>query len=71
MMEERKFILGFSFVFLIIASVLFYFYVNSGENYKMAVIFWASLTILFSLFGIIIVSVYVDYIGKRKKLKEN
>lgn len=65
-MESKKFAFGFVMVFLVILAVLFYsFRIFSfgdvSEGFLTA--FWAALIFLFLLFGIIVVSLYLNRIG--------
>ena len=71
-MKSEKFTIGFILVFSIILAILFFVYRKfSGDNSEGGVweTFWFALILLFLLFGIIVISLYMNHMKSRKFYK--
>jgi len=65
--ETRDFNIGFMAVFLVVMGILFYFFrrVSLTGDGRQLTAFWSALIVLFLLFGIIVVSLYINHVREK------
>jgi hypothetical protein len=69
-MESKHFSIWFFSFFIILIGVLILMYINTslvdGESGALSV-FWSAFILLFLIFGIIVISLYMKWVGKKSR----